>query len=285
MNRNKQKGDLLENAVMLIEQTVLSNSTGLDRASFRILRNQIRIVDGVRHEIDLVVEINHEHEYNSLFIFECKNTKRPVGKSAIIDFTEKVRALSAQKGFFVSKAYSKHAKAQASLNDRLVLLDAKEYPIEHTRIPIHLHYLNKVSERSRVTILPSHHIKIASVDLDKARCLLNGARIKLRKYVGDWAKECADARINGFPTGEKSSGRYFLHAGDDRAYENETFFIDGNRISKIQLQVEIEVEVFHPSIISHFDIPSRGRVISLESLPLNAGGSITMHLLGGLPND
>ena len=284
MNQNKQKGDLLENAVLMVEHAILCNSKGLDQASFKMIPNKIHYVEGVKHEIDLEVAIDHENAYSSLYIFECKNLKKPVSKNAIIAFSEKIRALSAQKGFFVAKTFSRYAEAQAKLDKRIVLLDIEEYPIDRTILPFKFHYLNKVSEKSHIYVQPQKEMVVGKIDLDHSRCSLNGIRVKLRKYVGDWAKECADKEVNKFPSGEKPNGRYKLEGTDKRVFSSEKFFIDGNRILEVRLLVEIELDLIHPAIVSHFDIPSRGRIVSLESLPLSDGGNITTHLLGGLPN-
>ena len=80
----QQKGAHLEDAVRLIEQTILNSKPGLKESPFSIEINKIFVADGVRHEIDVYVEIDLGHGYKSIFIFESKNWKDSVGKNELI---------------------------------------------------------------------------------------------------------------------------------------------------------------------------------------------------------
>jgi hypothetical protein len=108
------KGDALEWAVMLVEEAILKYSSTIKPEKISIENKKIVIVEGVKHEIDLYVEVFIARGYQSKFIFECKNWKDNVDKNEIIVFSEKISAVSAQKGFFVARGFSKYAIAQAA---------------------------------------------------------------------------------------------------------------------------------------------------------------------------
>jgi len=82
-------------------------------ATFVIEPKRIVLVDQVRREIDLFVEIDLGDGCKAISIFECKNWAKNVDKNVVIVFSEKTKALQAQKGYIVPKGFSKHAIAQA----------------------------------------------------------------------------------------------------------------------------------------------------------------------------
>lgn len=45
-------------------------------------------------------------------------------------FSEKIRAVSAHKGFFVARGFSKYAIAQAARDQRIVLLLVSDFPLD-----------------------------------------------------------------------------------------------------------------------------------------------------------
>ena len=120
----RQKGDDLEKAVHAIEDTILKIAPGFAEGTFRIESKRIISLEGVRHEIDLFVTAALPNGYQAVFVFECKNWADKVGKNEVIVFSEKVKAATAQKGFFVARAFTKDAKAQAAKDPRIQLLTA-----------------------------------------------------------------------------------------------------------------------------------------------------------------
>jgi len=132
----RQKGDDLEKAVHAIEDTILKIAPGFAEGTFRIESKRIISLEGVRHEIDLFVTAALPNGYQAVFVFECKNWADKVGKNEVIVFSEKVKAATAQKGFFVARAFTKDAKAQAAKDPRIQLLTAaKADPVGRVTFP------------------------------------------------------------------------------------------------------------------------------------------------------
>jgi hypothetical protein len=118
---NAQKGRELENAVALIQRSILASDPKVKGTRFSIETKRVVIISGVRHEIDVLVKTLPGSNYESTWIFECKNWKKPVGKNDIIILAEKVGVIGAARGFLVARSFSKDAVAQAKLDTRLKL--------------------------------------------------------------------------------------------------------------------------------------------------------------------
>ena len=141
-NPKQEKGDRLERAVLAIEQIILRDSPGYSQDRFRFASKRTIITEGVRHEIDVYVEIDHGKGYDTVFIFECKNWKDVVDKNEVIIFAAKIQATRAHRGFFVARSFSKYAIAQAALEPRIVLLHAADLPADQTPVPFDFHWVN-----------------------------------------------------------------------------------------------------------------------------------------------
>src|SRR6266849_4908962 len=101
----QQKGNALENAVRGIENLLLSLSPSLQQETYKIESKKIISVRDVHHGIDVFVSVDLGSAYKSVFIFECKNWKDPVGKNEVIVFSEKIGVCQAQWGCIVAKAF------------------------------------------------------------------------------------------------------------------------------------------------------------------------------------
>jgi hypothetical protein len=109
----KQKGNELEDAVCLIEETILTFEPGLADGTSRVSGPVRIVVDGILYEADVLVRVTLGARYDSTFIFECKNWSERVGRVPITAFSETVSAFQAQRGFFVAKAYTRDAMVRA----------------------------------------------------------------------------------------------------------------------------------------------------------------------------
>lgn len=281
-----EKGNELETAVKAIEHAILQSAPGLEKDSFLIESKKIVVIEGVRHEIDVWVEIDHGKGYKSIFIFECKNWESSVGKNEIIIFSEKIDAVQAQRGFFVAKSFTKDAEAQANKDKRIHLLSATEHPVENMPIPFNFHFVLRekihadlvVEERN---IDNKKKRKRVNLDIDNIECKLNGDPLDLNKYLQDWISDCADTRMNTFPSEDKEEGIFELEAYDQRCFGDGELIFDGKEIEKLTLRVTFSVRLVRPGIVSHYEVESRGRILSLAPVYLDGGGHIQIGFIGG----
>jgi len=141
MSTTQQKGSALEGAVLTIESAILRASPAYSDKAFKIKARHIATVDDVRHEVDIWVKVDLGPGYSSVFLFECKNWSNKVEKNEVIIFSEKVRVLGAQRGFFVAREYTKDARAQAALDTRVELMDVEEEQFTDLHVPLAYHVL------------------------------------------------------------------------------------------------------------------------------------------------
>ena len=208
MTKPLEKGNELENAVKAIEHVILQSSPGLEENTFRIESKKILNIEGVRHEIDIWVEIDHGKDYRSIYIFECKNWKDSVGKNEIIIFSEKIDAVQAQKGFFVARSFTRDAIAQAAKDKRIKLLKVNEHSIENIPMPFNFHFLLRDNMNTEVLFEERNDKKMpekkkVNFDLENVVCELDDDPIDMVKYVQDWVKARVDSYLNTFPSSEK----------------------------------------------------------------------------------
>ncbi len=118
------KGKQLEEATAPLVAAILAGSD-LGLRQFKIESNKIVQPHGVPHEIDIFVT---EEPGGQIYLFECKNEQRAVGKEAVVLLKANMNLVGAARGFIVAPSFSKHAVTQAKL-DGIELLDAKQHEI------------------------------------------------------------------------------------------------------------------------------------------------------------
>jgi Restriction endonuclease len=275
-----EKGNALEQAVAAVEANILRTAPGLAQETFRIDNKKIINVDGVHHEIDIFVTVEHGKGYDSAFIFECKNWQESVGKNEIIVFSEKISAARAQRGFFVAKSFTKDARLQASKDPRMELLVVAEHD-PAIPVPFGFHTI--------VTVRDSIHVEFATkgssgtqafpIDVSTALAKLTDIDMSLSDCVLAWADECMNENVNKFPTHKLSPGIYERTGECNRTFDPGKFFINGEEIQRCALSVRFHVHVFHPAILSYFEVQSRGRVVSFAPVTMPSGSSMQARLV------
>ena len=271
------KGDALERAVTLIETVILKSMPAYSEKSFTIQGKRIVVVDGVRHEIDLWVEIDLGNGYKSIFVFECKNWEESVGKNEIIVFTEKIKAVQAQQGFFVAKSFTRYARAQALKVPRLELLLAEEGDHEILEVPLHFHFITHRitsinTEFFEREISADNSASASCVPLQEhsPRIVSCGREVTLEEFVKKFADAAANSECQRLPSDRLPAGKYDLKASAEHDFSPGEVAVDQLEIERMRLTVQSIVEVVRPPIVSKFDIESRGRAISLA--PASLGG-------------
>jgi len=280
MRTPQEKGDALEIAVAAIEHHILSTSPSLREKTFLIESKKIIQVGGVHHEIDVFVRIDLGGGYTSTFIFECKNWEAAVGKNEIIVFAEKIAAAQAQHGFFVAKSFTKDGEAQAALNPRVRLVIASEHHPAggilpdgfHTMIQIPLHVETAFHKGDGNT-------ELKTIDIPKAVAALRGEAINLGDYLVQWADEAANADSLKFQSGGCPAGDYERSTSVRRDYAKGEFIVDGMEIAWAEQLVRYNARIVRPAVISHFEVRTRGRVVSLAPVHLPVGGAMEMKLI------
>ena len=190
----KQKGNDLEQAVRAIEDSILRTVPGYAEGTFKIQGNKVLVQNGVRHEIDVFVTASLAAGYDATFIFECKNWNAKVGKNELIIFSEKVAVSGAQRGFFVAKAFTKDAQAQAKKDSRIKLLTASHFePVTRVLFP-QLHLLNITATHSNVEIRGFNaEGALKEMQLGGKAIVIHGASAPADEYIQQMIARARDA--------------------------------------------------------------------------------------------
>lgn len=274
------KGKQLERSVEAIETAIIQTSPMYNEDTFRLESPKIIVVDGVKHEIDVWVEVELAKGYNPVFIFECRNREEKADKNDIIVFSEKIDASQAQHGFFVARSFTQYAKAQADKDSRVTLLPVKELPVEEIPVPFDLHFVGqegrphaKLEIREAGVDEPE---KVWELDVEDASFILEGEQIPMREYLEAWVKAAIDERTRTFPSSRLVEGVYDLEVSQQRTFAEGQLFVDDRPMSYIDLHVEFKMRVVRPPIESHFEVNSRGRSLSLTPAQLGDGVGLQM---------
>jgi hypothetical protein len=124
---NYEKGRFLEEKVAELLKAVFEYDPKLKTSDFYIKLNETLQVNGVPYQIDVWVETAKSSSfYRSVFIYECKNWREPVGKAEVSSLAKKVEALEATRGFLVAHRFTKHAHKLVESEPRIALLECSD---------------------------------------------------------------------------------------------------------------------------------------------------------------
>ena len=237
-------------------------------------------VAGVRHEIDVYVTIDVAQGYRSVFIFECKNWKDPVGKNEIIIFSEKIDACQAQRGYFVAKAFTSDAEAQARTDLRITLLTATEHDIAAMQEPIHCFGRFPELTKLDVTFIKrgSTDTNVQTVEFADSRATYSGEPVDLLRQVNAWARAACDQDLMASLLEPVPEGVYLRSVEQTREFAPNEMLINGVDMETLSLKIGYRVTVRHAPIISHYEVASRGRVIKFARIT-EAGQTFEAHVV------
>lgn len=259
------KGDALEDAVHAIEDTILKTAPGFAEGTFRIESKRIVSLDGVRHEIDLFVTAALPSGYDAVFVFECKNWEEKVGKNEIIVFSEKVRAANAQKGFFVARAFTKDAKAQAAKDARVQLLTAAQAdPVGRVTFP---QFVSKDIGKTTANVIfggfGEGTFTDPHMDLTGLSLTIDGVTTNASDYIREWIETVRQNRVMNFSSANVLDGAYTIEFEDQRVFERGSAFLDVKPVRSLSLKGTAEVRLDTAAVLSVFEVKTRGRLITI----------------------
>jgi Restriction endonuclease len=278
-----EKGDALHKAVLSIEHAILKNAPGLSEKTFVIDEKKIIRVNDVRHEVDIYVTVDPAPGYASIYIFECKNWANPVGKNEIVAFSEKIRVLSAAHGYFVAKSFTADARAQARLDERLTLLLAAEHDFTGLAVPnvFNMHSISAVGKRidTQIKKRDSTSEQIKHLNLPDVNVMYRGAKLEFLSFIREWANKSIQDDTLKIRTEKLEQGVYERTVKSVTDFPNCDFILNGLDIGSITIVVDYHLHVFHPPIVSRFDVETRGRSWSYSPFVLPEGGTVVMRVI------
>lgn len=269
---NNDKGNLLEDVVESIERFLLAEDPSIKDNNLSIERKKRIRTNGVLHEYDLFIKIDMSNDYESVYIFECKNWEANVDKNQIVVFSEKINAVNATRGFFIATSFTKDAIAQAALNQRIKLVIASEsnnaFPLftvkngfEMLQWDLNITMLSE-KKKNLESFDPSLPVSLDGKVIDLSRFInetLNNYIVS--KYTGvaqeskikliDWSKN------NIRPT---SVGTYTFTDTIEIDLTGHELYSAQTKIYGIGIISKITFSFVPPKMLWHFNIENRGRV-------------------------
>lgn len=282
MSNASLKGEQLETAVKGIEEAILRHSPGLRENTFLIESKKVIVVEGVRHEIDVWVEIDVAKGYRSVFIFECKNWDAKVGKNEIIIFSEKIRSAQAQRGYFVARTFTADAKAQALTDPRVGLLTATQRDPRTTPVPFDFHQILNEIRHVDVKVQPRRlrgDTRHRPIILDNAQCDHQGHPGSFKTVMESLAHEAVNRRSRSIPSGRLAAGDYDYSAAHSWKYRAGEMIIGGIAIARVSVRVTFVCRILRPPIVSHFDVETRGRYYGFAPIVVPGLGTINWQIV------
>lgn len=275
MGTNQNKGDALERAIESIERAILQQDSTLKPERLRIENKKTVIVDGVRHEIDIYVEAEIARGYKSVYIFEAKNWDSNVDKNEVIIFSEKIRALSAQYGFFIARGFTSHAYAQAALDRRIKLLLASEasfdkYPFDQMLVQSRSQFTGNFRLTKR-SLLSSSSNQYFDIHVNEAKVVVSGVERNLYEYLDELVNHVYSIEVQTMKVNELPEGAYTMKFSKQIRFEDNGLIYDDLDVATIDMDVTVDLVIYRPRIIFHFDIEGRGRYVELEPYDFGTG--------------
>ncbi len=273
MGANKQllKGDSLEEAVEKIQSLILRTNPAFQNSNFTIERKKLIFPGDVKREIDLYVKVDPGNDMDSIFIFECKNWNSPVDANSITIFNTKITETNATKGFFIAKTYSKDAVKEAKKYPRLFILKATEDYIDLSPFP-HMHMTLHNSDRIFTMEIIEKGILSNEGSTNKieiGKVIYQGEKIPVQEFFNPIYEETIDQKMKTEMTQFLDEGIYKYSYHREIDYEDGKLLINQIEVEKIIIDVDFEIQIVKPIIISKFDIESKGRYLKQEfNMPL-----------------
>ena len=257
-------GRQLENAIRLIQETLLQNDPKFKGGDFTVELNKHFTLDGTRHEVDVYVVTRPATSYEAKVLFECKDWKKPVSKNEVIVLKEKVELLGAARGILVAREISRDAKALIAQYPRIQfrrfdddfksLLKIDAFHAMHD--PVRL--TAKVSARFPPVVFPP--------DLKYCLCRWN----QRLNFLQSFAQERVDA------IAREDQGRRFRTFDIDSVHWHTAverleflpaeFFLNDIELAWLEIEATFIVTLCHKSPCFKCSIDGEGQVHTFEIL-------------------
>lgn len=278
MSDASDKGNALEQAVRAIEEAIFRSSPQFRPETLLIESKKLLNISGVRHEIDIWVEIAPSTAYRAVFIFECKNRSEKVDKNDIIVFAEKISLAAAQRGFFVARSFTEDALNRAAQDQRITILQASDLSAELLQLPFGFHILyNKPVQIA---------LQVKAVDAQSPRELPEnaifqtaGGPVSSRLYAAQLATDLVNEQATTAVPLSAGAGVYEKSYSKIYEFSVGDLVVEGHSIKRLQLDVKCEHHVIHPRVVSRYDVETRGRIHMLESAELSGIGFVSGALI------
>lgn len=247
-------GKELEHTVHALARAILGDNP-IEPRTFKITPNVIVRPRGVRHEIDLHVI---DEASGELYLFECKNTKRPVGKNAVIVLAEKARALKATRAFLVAPRFTEFSRRQARIGRRITLLESAKHVIS----PMTLQSFTAEVTQIRYAAVDAK----GPVQLRLSAMATDGTTtVPLQELLNRFAQPFVNARICQPDVQRLPVGKHTVAcSGNIAPPAGHSLSVDGVSVLNIAFEADVEVTLAIPAIRFGYDVATKHRFVKIE---------------------
>jgi hypothetical protein len=269
-NANTEKGRALEKAARLIQETIFKCDPKLKTSEFSIECNKTVSIDGVRHEIDILIKTLPGSSYESTSIFECKNWKEPVGKNEVILLGAKVKAISANRGVLVARRFTKDARAQANSDTRLSLVECTDDFVAPFRVEIFhvvhdpVQLIVSVKERG----VPTTN-NPATLEWKEKPWRFNDNEVNALSFVDQRVREMLSQYEADNRAMYQARANHFGEASVQLVFRPGELTIGALDVEYMVLQIKFFVNHRIQKLLSKFELKGQGRAFSFE--PVESG--------------
>lgn len=275
----KQKGKDLEEAVLWIEQMIERKAAASGHPHRTIEVNKRVTENEVDHEIDVWVEEHREYEPNAIYIFECKNVKRPVEKKIIPDFQRKIQDVGAAHGFFIAHKFTRSAQNLAKQDKHLTLLQLDTEPTALLKVISPHFYELRLDGTIRLEV----HFRDGGENRVKSHRASNyGKEIDLSDYMNELAFQEA-YRIS------ESDRRFRILDGSHRQAYDVSFatnprelVVDGRDVAHFRIFGSFHVQNDKLEVQRFYDVETRGYVSRFGGVYVDQQ-ELTLEIVGKIP--
>ncbi len=197
---------------MLIEQTIFHNNPATKEAIITIETKKTIVVDGVRHEVDLFITVDYGIAGKEIYIFECKNWVKGVGKYAV---------------------------AQARKDEKIELLVASTELDTLPPLITTFHFVydtisgGDIAARSTQSVFQKVGTRTFS---NGSKVMFKGEELLLSEFKERILKSVESEVMSYVPTGTFSEGVYKYDRTQTLTYQPEELYIDGVEILELDVQ-------------------------------------------------
>lgn len=259
----RQKGDLLEYAVLRIEETVLAQHPQFKGCDVTIERKKILVLQGVRHEIDLLVTINPQTNYPAQHIIECKNWKAPVGTAEVASLAIKREAVRASSASLIAPVFTKDARALADIKD------IKLFEVEDAYVSLTAPFFTYTTRAGSISARYHQATGPQTLSWETTRCDFFGHPTFLGAVMDMIIQPQLVAHASET---DGPQVRQFSHS-----FGRREFLIEGYEVSAVEGSITFIVESVLPTVTTNLSIAERGGFIRLD-YPKGTGGHDSMSV-------
>jgi Restriction endonuclease len=269
MNSN-EKGNELENAVLVLQKIILKNNPNFKNANFTCELK--KILQNPKQEIDIYITIDHGFHDPDIIVFECKNWNKPIGINEIITFNHKIERVGAKNGYFIAKSFSKDALVEAEKHNRLGIHKIRNADVlipEFISMDTYSELTSNIEIKARSLSGISSEYSSLITEYDKI--IFEGNLLSMKTFIDHLKNSISLELVKKFKENAVCKVDRIYSFKTEKVFKYKNLIFQDKNIDEIKVSTEFQYKLAKPKLISSFDIDKNGQVFKYEvTLPNNS---------------